>query len=59
MAGPMGQWYARISGSISGSKTFENVHGLTAGLAVDIHECRRGVYVSRAAQRLRGRSAEA
>ena len=59
MAGLMGQWYARISGLINRSKTFEYVHGLAAGLAVDIRECRQGVYVSRAAQRLEGRSAEA
>lgn len=51
----MGRWYARISGSI---KIFEYVHGLAAGSAVDIRECRRGLYVSRAAQRLSGRSAE-
>jgi len=53
----MGQWYARISGSISGgSKRFENIHGLAAGGAVDIRESRRVVHVSRAAQRLSGRS---
>ena len=41
-----------------GVKTFEYVYGLAAGLAVDIRECRRGLYASRAAQRLSGRSAE-
>ena len=35
----MGQWYTRISGLISGGKTFENVDDLAAGLAVDIREC--------------------
>ena len=59
MASLMGQWYTHISGLISGGKTFENVNNLATGLAVDIRECRRGVYVLYTAQRLRGRLAEA
>jgi len=34
------------------------MHDLAAGLAVNIRECRRGLYVSHAAQRLNGLSAE-
>jgi len=52
-AGPIGQWYARISSSISGGG--KEIHDLAAGLAMDIRECRWGLLVSRAAQRLSGR----
>ena len=41
--------YASREGTI-----FEYIHGLAAGGAVDIHEYQRGLYVSRAAQRLNG-----
>jgi len=44
--------------SVVVGKIFEYVHGLAASLAMDIRECRRELLVSRAAQRLSGRSAE-
>jgi len=61
MGARLGQWAnnTRVSATqLAGVKTFEYVHDLAAGLAVNIRECRRGLYVSRAAQRLSGRSAE-
>jgi len=45
--GPMVRMHQRLDQR--GGAIFENVHGLAAGLAVDIRECRRGLYVSRAA----------
>ena len=47
-----------LATQLVGGKTFEYVHGLAAGSAVDIRQCRLGLLASHAAQRLSGRLAE-